>query len=156
MNTPHDEGAPQAPPATIKPDDAAQPPVSVSSSGFRSALSGLGRQLRDEELDSPGARKMLLDAYDRAEAECAELRDYKSKFHEADKRAAILETKLRGVNALDILYSVSVCLGGVIIGYGPSIAGLIRPELAGNYLSMCGYVGVGLIIIACVVRIIAR
>ena len=158
MHTPQDEGAPQAPPATIVPaaDGAPRQGASVPSSGTRPAFSGLGRQLTNEELDSPGARKMLLDNLDRAESECASLREYESKYHDTDKRAAVLEAKLRGVRAMDVLYTVCVCVGGVIIGYGPAIGGAVKPELAGQYTSLCTWVGGALIVIACVARLILR
>jgi hypothetical protein len=158
MNTPPDEGAPQAPPATILPEAVGSPRqgVSAPSSGTRAAFSGLGRQLTNEELDSPGARKMLLDNFDRVEAECVTLREYQNKYHEADKRAAVLDARLRGVKAMDVLYTVCVCVGGVIIGYGPAIAAVVKPEVASQYNSTCTWVGGALIMVACAARIFFR
>ena len=43
------------------------------------------------DLKSPGVQKMLLDELERADAECEGLQSYASRFHDADKRAAVLE-----------------------------------------------------------------
>jgi hypothetical protein len=64
-------------------------------------------------------QKLLLDELEQAEAVSDQLRGYMERFHEADKRAAILEEKLKPVLAIDILYTVGVGLGCAIIGLAP-------------------------------------
>lgn len=91
----------------------------VAPSGRRQALRDLRRQLSDEELSHPGVQKLILDELERADAECEILRAYEDRFHDADKRAAILEEKLRRQSAFDILFSVMVGLGGAILGLAP-------------------------------------
>jgi hypothetical protein len=89
--------------------------------GRRQALRDLRRQLTDEDLASPGVQKLLLDDIERADAECDLLSGYVTRFHEADKRAAVLEERLRTQTAFEIAFGVGVGLGGAIMGLAPSL-----------------------------------
>src|SRR4051812_2926690 len=70
-------------------------PEPTPTSGRRLALQGLRRELSEEDLKSPGAHKMLLDALESSDAQAETLRGYEVQFHVADKRAAVLEEKLK-------------------------------------------------------------
>ena len=87
--------------------------------GRRQALRDMARQMTDEEFKSPAVQKMLYDELERCEAERDELREYVKHFHEADKRAAVLEEKLRTSNAFETLSSVGMTVGGAIVGLAP-------------------------------------
>ena len=89
-------------------------------SGRRQALRDLRRQLTDQDLTSPGAQKLLLDELERVDAECELLRGYVTRFHDADKRAAVLEERLRTQTALEVAFGVGVGVGGAIVGLAPS------------------------------------
>lgn len=90
------------------------------ASGRRQALRDLRRELTDEDLASPGVQKMLLDDLERADSECELLTAYVTRFHDTDKRAAVLDEKLRTQTALEIAFGVGVGLGCAIMGMAPS------------------------------------
>ncbi|MEK6408820.1 MAG: hypothetical protein AABN34_18005 [Acidobacteriota bacterium] len=96
-----------------------KPTSEVAPTGRRQALRDIRRELTDEELSSPGVQKLLLDDLERAESESEVLRSYVDRFHESDKRAAILEVQLRGSNAFEILFGTGIGLGGAIMGLAP-------------------------------------
>jgi len=56
-------------------------------------------------------QKLLLEDLERAEAECETLEGYVERYHDADKRAAVLEEKVQAVTALEIMFGVGVGLG---------------------------------------------
>ncbi|HEX8245574.1 MAG TPA: hypothetical protein VF541_18830 [Longimicrobium sp.] len=64
-------------------------------------------------------QKLILDDLERADAECDQLRSYVNRFHEADKRAAILEERLHTNNAIEVLFGSGVGLGGAVMGLAP-------------------------------------
>lgn len=87
----------------------------------RKTFARLDRQLSAKELASPIVQKLLLDELDRLESEVVRLRDYETKFHEVDKRHAILEERRNKNNALETLSSAGLAIGGAMLGYVPSI-----------------------------------
>ena len=103
----------------VKPVATAGEPTPPS--GRRQALRDLRRELTNEDLASPGVQKMLLDELARADGDCELLNGYVTRFHDADKRAAVLEEKLRAQTALEIAFGVGVGLGGAIMGLAPSL-----------------------------------
>lgn len=64
---------------------------------------------------------MLLDRVDSAELECGDLKAFVSLYHEADKKAAVLEEKLKRTTAVEILCGAGFSLGGILIGVAPSL-----------------------------------
>ncbi|KQV51334.1 hypothetical protein [Duganella sp. Root336D2] len=87
----------------------------------RKALGSLRRELSDKELLSPAVQKLLLDEIDRLEEDNTELAGYRSRFHEADKKSAILEQKQATSNAHEIISLACVTVGGAALGYAPSV-----------------------------------
>src|SRR2546430_14984226 len=75
-------------------------------SGRRQAFRDLRRELTPDDLKNPGVHKMLLDQLDRADADCERLGGYVERFHEADKRAAVLGERGRTQTTIEILFGV--------------------------------------------------
>lgn len=90
------------------------------TTGKRLALRKLRRELSDDDLKSPGVQKMLLDDLERADADCETFRAYIPLYHEADKRAAVLNERLRTHTALEVMFGVGVAIGGALIGLAPT------------------------------------
>jgi hypothetical protein len=82
----------------------------------RRAFSHVRRELSEEEMSSPGARRLLLDNVDRLEDEVMTLRACREDFHRVDKRAAVLEEKLKDNIAVDVMYGVAIAAGFGLIG----------------------------------------
>ncbi len=84
-----------------------------------SALAGISRSLTEDELSSSGARKLIIDRLDKAEMDVVLLREYEAKYHEADKKVAILTEKATQANSFEILYGASLVLGSIFSGLAP-------------------------------------
>lgn len=103
----------------VQPDDSGAKPVSSQEPKTRRALSRLKRELTDEELNSSGVPKLLLDSLERAEEENAELKSFRDKYYESDKQKAILGEKLKTRVALEIVSTGCVAVGAAAIVYAP-------------------------------------
>jgi hypothetical protein len=93
--------------------------TSVPPTGRRQAFRDLRRQLTESDLASPGVQKLILDDLEQSEVECEELRAYIERYHEADKRAGILEERLKPARAVEVFFGVGVGVGGIIMGLAP-------------------------------------
>ena len=96
-----------------------QPAATAPPSGRRLAFGEIKRQLSEEDLKSPGVQKLLLDDLERAESECEIMQGYIERYHDADKRAAVLEERVRSGTAIEIMFGIGVGLGGTIMGIAP-------------------------------------
>ncbi|WP_457749099.1 hypothetical protein [Sulfurimonas sp.] len=105
--------------ADIEPADSSKSIEHIKSS--RKAFSKLALELTDEELKSPGVQKMLLAEISRLEYTAIKSESYKDKFHQADKDKAVLIEKEKNINFSEILYSLSLTLGAILIGLVPSM-----------------------------------
>ena len=83
----------------------------------------LATELTDDELSSSGVQKMLLAEIVRLETDISkiETEKFREKFHEADRERAILREREKTLIFSEILYSLSLTLGAVLIGLTPSI-----------------------------------
>ena len=122
--TPRDGGSTQAQSAA-SPEHTASADTTLSTAavaptGRRQALQNLRRQLTDSELANPGVQKLLLDQLDSADSDCERLTGYVERFHEADKKSAVLEEKLRAQTAFDIVVGAGIAVGSAVIGLAPS------------------------------------
>ena len=131
---------------TEKPVEGA----TISPTGRRQALRGIGRELSEKDFASLGVQKLLLDELEKADTECEELKVYVEKFHDADKRAAVLEEHTKTVVSIEIAFGIGVGLGCAIIGLAPSFW---KQQPQGL---LCLFVGGLLVIGAFVVRIVKR
>jgi hypothetical protein len=93
--------------------------TTVAAFGKRQSLRAIRRELQEGELTNPGVQRLILEDLETAERECEALGEYVERFHEADKRAAVLEEKLRTNTALEILFAVGIGMGFVILGLAP-------------------------------------
>lgn len=89
------------------------------SVGGRQVFRNLRRQITDDELQSPGVQKLLINMLEESENECDKLRGYVERFHDADKRASVLDERQRSYTAMEIIFAVGVGLGGTIVGFAP-------------------------------------
>jgi len=83
----------------------------------RKALATAHRELSDEELSSPAVQKLLLDEIDRIESENNDLLEYRSKFHEVDKKVAVLEQQGKQKIVTEIISMTCTTIGAAALGY---------------------------------------
>jgi hypothetical protein len=96
-------------------------PTATATSGRRQVFSEIRRQLGEEDLASKGVQKLLLSELETSEGECEALRAYIERFHEADKRAAVFEERLKTNTATEIMFAVGLVVGGGLIGWAPAL-----------------------------------
>lgn len=87
----------------------------------RKAFENIRRQLSDEELSSPATQRLLIAEIDRLEEENGNLRDIQNSYHAADKRAAVLDEKLKTNIAQDVIFGGCLTVGAALIGLTPSL-----------------------------------
>lgn len=80
-------------------------------------LSGLNRQLTEEDLKSPGVRKLLLGQLDEYESCKSRLEVTITNFHSKDKETAVLTEKLKSFVCFDWIYTSLLTVGSILIGY---------------------------------------
>lgn len=95
--------------------------VSADTVKKRGAFSNLKRELSDEDLNSPGTQRLILNELDKYEECSKQLELYKSKYYECDKDRAIYQERANSSNAFEILYSSSLSVGAMLIGLTPSL-----------------------------------
>jgi hypothetical protein len=100
--------------------DGSSQVVAKGTSG-RKSFAKLRRELTDEELASPAVQRMLLDEIERLDSERSELGSLRTRFHETDKRAAVLEERFKGKISLEIVHVGCMTVGAAALGYAPSI-----------------------------------
>ena len=149
---PGDSVTPETPSAQQASGPAQLLPVGepTAPSGRRQALRDLRRELTDADLASPGVQKLLLDDLERRDAECEFLTGFRERFHDADKRVAVLEQKLHAQNLVDICFGVGLAVGGALVGVSPNL----WAQQPYGWILLIG--GVGMCVGAAALRIVAR
>jgi hypothetical protein len=96
---------------------ATQPPLTKS----RKALSGLKRELTNEELSSSGAQKMLLEELERLTDENNILSSFREDFHKVDKELAIAKEKQKRNISAEIVSGSCLAIGAAALGFAPAV-----------------------------------
>jgi hypothetical protein len=107
-----------------RPDQEPEHPtegVSASQQKGRRAFTNVRRELSDEELLSPAIQRMLIDDIERLEKEKFELIECREKYHEADKKASILQERVSKSITQEIVFGVCLTVGAASLGYAPSV-----------------------------------
>ncbi|MBK6942613.1 MAG: hypothetical protein IPH13_20750 [Planctomycetes bacterium] len=134
-------------------DDTGEEPTPGSpqlSAKTRQSFTKVPRTLADKDLASPAVNKMLLDDIDRLERENIDLSDYLCRYHDADKRAAVLQSQLTFSKSSEILFAVCLTIGAALIGYAPSVWD--TPHA--GWMTLVS--GAALIIASAIVRVVYR
>ena len=100
--------------------------------GRRQAFDDVLRPLTTEDLASPGTQKIILYMLQQTQAENDALGGYVERFHEADKRAAVLQQQLdheRVISrATDIAVTAGTTIGGAVLGVAFYFFGKTQPD----------------------------
>ena len=104
-----------------EPGSTETPELSTSAPKSRQSLSRLRRELSEDELSLPAVQRLLIEELERLDRQNAELQDYRVRFHEGDKRVAVLEEKTKKSLAGEIVFGVMITVGAAVIGLIPSI-----------------------------------
>ena len=98
---------------------AVEAPQTKPRTGRKSTAS-LRRELSDKDMTNAAVAKLLLDDVERLEQQINELGNVQGRYHEADKRAAVLEQKLNVSRSQEIVFAVCTTLAGAALGFAPS------------------------------------
>ncbi|MDE6507920.1 MAG: hypothetical protein K2L04_05615 [Alistipes sp.] len=90
--------------------------VSADSAKRTNAFSKLDRALAEEDMQSKGTQRLLLNELDKYEECKRELESYQTRYHEKDKRCAVLEEKVNQNTAFEIICSIALSIGALLIG----------------------------------------
>lgn len=119
----------------------------------RKAFSKLAVELSDDDLKSQGVQKLLLAEISRLENAAIHADSYRERFNESDKECAVLKEKGKQVVFSEILYSVSLTLGGSLFGLAPSIK---SEDVSSNVSNVIGAIGLALIIGALIAKVVKK
>lgn len=86
-----------------------------------SPYSRIRREISEDDLATPAVQRILLGEVDRLQSQVCALELVESEFHKSDKKAAVLEERLKAVNSHEILYSLCLTIGSVVIGLSSMI-----------------------------------
>jgi hypothetical protein len=86
-----------------------------------SPYSRIRREITDEDLASPAVQRILLGEVDKLQYQVLQLEMIESQFYLIDKRSAVLEEKLKSVNSHEVLYSLCLTIGSIVIGLSSMI-----------------------------------
>lgn len=86
-----------------------------------SPYTNIQREISEQDLQTPAVQRILLGEVDKLQNKVDSLELVQNQFHNIDKKAAILEEKLKSTNAHEILYTFSLTIGSVIIGLSPTL-----------------------------------
>ncbi|MCX9063940.1 hypothetical protein NLN94_23960 [Citrobacter portucalensis] len=88
-----------------------EPPASKAKS-----YTPLKRALSEKELLSIGSVSLMIENIERMEDEISSLKSFRDKFHETDKKEAILKEKLSAYKFAEIAYNLSISIGALLVG----------------------------------------
>lgn len=80
-------------------------------------LSKLSREVSDKDLRNKAVVRLILNLNDQLEEEIQEIRNYREKYYNSDKRVGILETQIDSIN----INFIFIALGSILIGFTPSL-----------------------------------
>lgn len=126
------------------PTPAGSKMVSVGSFGK------IQREIDDSDLKNPAVGRLLLSERDKLLYEKTQLENYRDQYYDAEKRAAVLETKVEKEKGFQVLYTFCLTVGGIIVGAVFSIQGNLPLSIA------LGLVGGIMIIVSIIIAFIKK
>ncbi len=115
----------------------------VASKSKDTTFAKLSRELEDEDLNTPGARKLILHRLDELEEHRAELSGYREQFVSTDKEYAVLKERYRLLKVDVGIKNLMSIVGSASLGFLPTLYSRQWGALA---LSIVFIVSVALII----------
>lgn len=101
-----------------KPSTGA-PPATHVKARQRTYLQSVGRDLTQKEIAQTGVQKLFLAEIERLDGENANLRDFRDRFYEADKKVAILEAEKTANRSADKLANICLAVGAAGLSTAP-------------------------------------
>jgi len=123
----------------IAPEEAAATEVKETSRAF---LQAARRNLNDDELATPAARRFLIAELERLDEQCRILEKYAESHHDQRVTIATLVETNKKSKWIEILSSLCLAIGSAGIGWSPSFF-----AVAGGFLNGIFIVATSLILI---------
>lgn len=136
---------PEAPVISVFPTADA---TAAPAKGRRRAYSAVRREMSEKEAASPIVSQFLVDEIERLESELSEYKEYRNKFHEADKKVSLLNEKLKSNSAFEIISTICVAVGGALGGLAPK---MWETQPAGTIMAVSGF---GLLVLGVVAKLV--
>lgn len=107
--------------AEIEPTEDERAEIIPRVGKTRKSFSKIGIELSEDDLKNQGVQKLLLAEISNLEQEVFKLESFKDQFHEVDKSNEVLKEKQKTFLFAEILYSVGLTVGSLLIGLTPSM-----------------------------------
>ena len=132
--------------------------IKIPASSKKQAFDDVMQPLTPDELSNPGTQKVILYMLSEAKIENTRLDGFVERFHDADKRAAILQEQLTSERKVsrstDIAFGVGTALGGALMGAGYFLWSKTPPATALGWFFFI--VGLGLLLGGGLVKFVRR
>jgi hypothetical protein len=104
-------------------DEAASTPLPESAGAKRSRafMKAARKDLSEEDLSTPAARRFLLDELERLDIEVSELQEFRSRYYEASTKISVLEERQIRSSATEIMSNLCLTVGSAMLGASPSL-----------------------------------
>ena len=123
--------------------------------GGRTAFRDIRRQLTDQELAQTGTQKIILEDFEKAEAECATLKDalneYRDRCYRAELKVGVLTEAAKTIRSIEIMFACGLALGGWVAGLAPYLWDRLEDDSRPGWIALL--IGLGLMIGAAVGRL---
>ncbi|MGO9121036.1 MAG: hypothetical protein ACLQPD_25920 [Desulfomonilaceae bacterium] len=116
----------------VAPEDLDTAEVTDSTLRIKSPkapFSLISREVREEELDQPGVKRLLIHLMDRLEERVGELKDFQNLYYAENRKSAILEEKVKRSRSHEIVSAACFVIVGPIFGVTITIW-KTNPEMA--------------------------
>jgi hypothetical protein len=154
----NNEQTPQATGASVPTTVASSAQYPVPSSGRRQAFDDVMTPLTPQDLASAGTQKLVLYMLQQSQNQVIELSGYSERFHESDKRAAVLQEKLDAQSkfskSVEIAVITGTTLGGALIGVATYFWAKTPPDNTSGWLALV--IGALLVIGAAIVKVSSK
>lgn len=122
----HNDIEPQGTPQTLQQSNSAKE---------KGVYSNLTRQLTEDDLNSPGAQRLILAELDKYDECKKDLNYYKEQYHRKDKENAVYRQLVTSTRAFDIIYSTLLAIGPALLGLSTYF--FTNKDVLGGIIMIC-------------------
>ena len=87
----------------------------------KGAFSKISRELSEQDLNSPGTQRLILNELDKYEECKIQLEFYRDKYYDLDKTCAVYAQKLKSSTMFEVVCSTMLAMGPALMTLSPSI-----------------------------------
>lgn len=85
------------------------------------AFSKIGRELTEQDLNSPGTQRLLLNELDKYEECQINLELYRERYHQLNTQCAVYKEKIKSSTLFEIICSAMLAIGPALMTLAPNV-----------------------------------